>query len=723
MRKVSTVEDILKLNQSKYFWIERDIDNVTFGDKESFMSNDTNLDELTFDIGNNRTLLNMDVNGTIKKMTLFRDTYRVNEGLQNGAWPGVWLHKDFMAFGEYSFKVKVDGEIIDIANIFPYTEGWNSRTGLIDTIFPFTTLSSDELKITLICFSPILDNGKTRPSGGIYSCYVENITGKSVECEIILPEQFQTRQRRSATEQADGIIDWNVFRGDDFEIFLLESNEDVLSVNKTIKPNSSFFVPVGICMSGSDFLDVVNEKGVIGCFNETWDYLRGLTGILTVDKDDYFGEYYDRNLLHNLFCISMDQNGDISGANWGTFPSHFHIWIKDMYYSCLPIATCDPTLFEKIILWFEKYGTRHKGHMSKGGATHATSLSVASPIMAGIYYDLTGNDEFFKTNFHLLLAYEKTIKEILDSRIDDNIYLYSSEFLSDGICYGDWHVGTNVCVWRALKSLSAIFDGVFKDKEKANYYNDLAEKTHADIEKYCQSTTKHGTHYNEGYFADGREPVLLSDGEESDTTLMPYYGYCDKMNEKYLNFMRFAMSPENVAYNEKLRCIRWANDPYNYFAVNATAPGYLNGIACICDEKDFYDKEGYFQNLRRVTDADGVIWWWPYHYSKYSHYDAPRRGAKSTAKAGWATGVISVLLLERFLGINYHSKTKTLSINPTAINAFSWEKFSIGNTKFSLRFDNGKLTLNNLNNFDVEVKFGINKAVVGKNSEISMNLA
>jgi hypothetical protein len=45
----------------------------------SYMRNDDNVADITFDISNNKALANMDVNGAIKNLTIFRDTYRANE--------------------------------------------------------------------------------------------------------------------------------------------------------------------------------------------------------------------------------------------------------------------------------------------------------------------------------------------------------------------------------------------------------------------------------------------------------------------------------------------------------------------------------------------------------------------------------------------------------------------------------------------------------------------
>lgn len=51
------------------------------------MRNDDNVADITFDISNNKVLANMDVNGAIKNLTIFRDTYRANEKSETPDFP------------------------------------------------------------------------------------------------------------------------------------------------------------------------------------------------------------------------------------------------------------------------------------------------------------------------------------------------------------------------------------------------------------------------------------------------------------------------------------------------------------------------------------------------------------------------------------------------------------------------------------------------------------
>ena len=56
---------------------------------------------------------------------------------------------------------------------------------------------------------------------------------------------------------------------------------------------------------------------------------------------------YERAVCQCLGAIAMNQEGQISGANWGSYPATSQIWMKDMYYAFLPFSILEPDLFKK----------------------------------------------------------------------------------------------------------------------------------------------------------------------------------------------------------------------------------------------------------------------------------------------------------------------------------------------------------------------------------------
>ena len=184
----------------------------------------------------------------------------------------------------------------------------------------------------------------------------------------------------------------------------------------------------------------------------------------------------------------------------------------------------------------------------------------------------------------------------------------------------------------------------------------------------------------------------LSDGEESDTTLMPFYGFCPNGDARYASTMTFSMSEDNLGYCAASRCVKWVSQPNKSFdGVQATIPGYMKGLGATSSNEAFHDHEGFLWNLLRIADADGGLWWWPYGYGKDFEIDKPKRGYTwANGKASWGAGVFSVLFIERFLGVSYEALTKTLVIQPTALKSYKWDRFKIGNFRFSITYQAGK---------------------------------
>ncbi|MGI6173706.1 MAG: hypothetical protein ACOYI8_07345 [Christensenellales bacterium] len=645
--------------------------NVEFGNSKTYMLNDGNYDAISFDISNNKVLGNMGRRGELKALTIFRDTYRANENGDSG-WPGVWLHKDFMEYRDYRFDFTINGEQIQ-------STAMDVMVGFIENILPAAKWKAANFEITLILCTPI-DVNACRPRGAIYAAHIQNLSDAKLEAVVELPRLF------SETKRLNNRAEWRSFRGDDLEMRLLDAEEDAFSVTQEIHPNTGMWVSVGLYAPGDpQFLEQMRERNSARWMLDTIEYYTRLYGRISLGDEPLYGEFVFRMLMHSAQCISMDEEGNISGSNWGTNPSHFAIWIKDMYYALLPGVYFDPATAKLAILWFVKYGVRHPGHLLKGGVAHSLSVALAPLIYSGIYLRSTGDIEFFRQNRELHEHFSMLINTMLDDRIDKNKYLFTTHYLSDGETYADWHTGTNICAYAALRAMALICDVVYIDHVGAEEYDRFADRTREDILKYC---VLESDCLNEGAYSDGRPPIPFFDGEESDVTLMATYDFCGEDDTLLQKTMRFAMSEANVAYNVQMRCIRWLPKPNETLSgIPATMPGYMKGIARLQTRAEFTDEDGALWNLLKVADADGGLWWWPYGGMNGCRRESPRRGdAVANGKAGWATGVISVLFLHRIVGLSYDALKNTLTIAPHAVERYSWKGISHGNARFDIEY-------------------------------------
>jgi hypothetical protein len=240
---------------------------------------------------------------------------------------------------------------------------------------------------------------------------------------------------------------------------------------------------------------------------------------------------------------------------------------------------------------------------------------------------------------------------------------------------------------------SRLLKEVFGDAPRARRYAEVAEKVRAALLATTVIDGPFGRQFIEGVDRTGKPPRLISDGEESDTTLMPLYGFLPYDDEAYLNFMRFAMSEHNAAYQPKVRAITWAGRPDTPLAdrVPSTAPGYMKGIAFGSAPEALFGEHGYYTEVRRVTDADGSVFWWPYGWNSNPpkwNYDRPVRMAVP-GKSGWFAGVHTALFVSRYLGVRYDAPTGVLRFAPSPLlgDRFRWSEIPIGNQQFTVSYE------------------------------------
>lgn len=257
-----------------------------------------------------------------------------------------------------------------------------------------------------------------------------------------------------------------------------------------------------------------------------------------------------------------------------------------------------------------------------------------------------------------------------------------------------------------LKGFSDLLNEVYNDPLLAQSYLSIAEKVHSDIMKKCTIDGPFGRQFIEGVFRDGRKPSMISDGEESDITLMPFYGFIPQDDPTYLNYMKFSVSTHNAIYDPNLHAITW-------FGVPSTAPGYMKGICAAVNSTELFADHGYYNEVRKVTDADGSIWWWSYGWAKEfikdgltiskiaTPYGELTRGVPG--KSGWFSGIHSVLFINRFIGLSSNHINNEVRFEPMRIiGDFTWNDLPLGNERFTVSFKSLKgkvgVSFENLNN-------------------------
>ena len=710
-----TWSDVLKLPRSRFFWAERMNGTYACGNPDSLYLRGSDPEQASYDTGNNRVITISGLTGELKQLAIFKESY------YSDSIPGVWVNKGRILAGPFHFGLKESGKRINLPD-----DCADLRTDLLECVVPMTTYALSGLEARVVAFAPISSDGATRPRGAFYMLSLRNTSESIRQGEIILP--------------AFGHFSEALNGGDNTQI-------DRLLVPEMTRPKGvAFTLAPGEEREVCVWLGVYGEKpapwlqlGGLYWLSETLAYYRKLCGRLTTPDNPFLQEFFIRTLCQCQQCVGMDADGRLAGSSWGTNPVTYEIWMKDMYYSMLPLAETDGELFRRGIEWFAEYGVRPEGVQFPGGVGHSLSNSLSAVIMAGIYFRATGDASFFRNHPEIVRRLETVVNEMIESRKEGEPWLYKSTWISDGLCMGDYHTGSNICAWTALSSFALILRDALGQCEKADALTAIAKNVRREILSTCRLAGPYGDQLCEGIGMGSEElqrqmkaesieefrkknagfgiqfyefynrsestPYLVHDGEETDTTLAPYYGITACDDPLLRNYTRFAMTDQNRFYSPVSKGIIWED------CTDSTFPGYITGLSNGVDRESF---DRYFGPIASLADLDGSIWWWPYPRGAKDDSFIERR----PGKCGWASGAMIALLKSDLMGIRYDGVRRRLEFRPlNAIGAYTWDSVPLGSARVDLSFAQGSVGITNRSCFaiDVDVQlFGAGATVNGK---------
>lgn len=686
-----TIRDYLNSAVNPYFNIT--VENGTYSskNKESYYTKILPDETFSYDISNNKVLANIDEFGTVKLITFYRRNYIADD------IPGVWVQKDFGQAGPFFFEVEMDGKRYELKKGIGKVE-----SDLMDNLFPRVHHIGEEFEAWVLSFAPVSADASYRMRAMVYGLYVENKSQNIKQGAVVLPQFSPDEKDYFTMVHASGET---VLCGEDGENGEIKDGK----VFFELKPREGIWVPVVIYAPGSyEAVEQVKEKGSLYWLMQTQSYFRNMLGRLSMPDDPMTVAVFERAVYQGISAVGMDEDGQNVGSNWGTFPTTKQIWMKDMYYSYLPLSLLNPKFFLDGCLWFLKYGIRPKGAKYEGGVYHSVSNSLTSVMMGSIYYEKTGDGAFFKEYPEVFEKFCEILEQTKELK-GEECYLIPSLWISDALSLGKYHTGTNICVWKAFSGCARLAGEVMGRTDLAQEYSEFAAHVKADIEMYMTMDGKFGKQYMEGiggltaetqktypteFYAekyvdqamvfltdvnDGRNiNLVMHDGEESDTTLIPFYGYKPYDDEVMRNYLKFTMSTENPTYGTQCRGIKWGCES------GATFPGYSTGFAGIVDEETMNGEHGYMRELKRLMDLDGSWWWWPYKCNKEK---GEVNRLNCCGKCGWASGIVGALMITQILGLDYDGPSKTLRFRPFSPSGnFTWKDARLGSALVDVEY-------------------------------------
>ncbi|WP_135548573.1 glucosidase family protein [Paenibacillus cymbidii] len=673
-------EDLFALKRSDYF--RASLSGET-GHHRSYYAAKPRLKEgngdecsLSFDISNNRIQASLGADGAIRTVCMIRSIQPcLSEKLR-----GTFVEKEPYLCGPWTFDLRNDRE--------ERLERTGITTELIENIVPLTTFAAGSLACATLAFAPLAPNGADAPAGIVYALHLHNRSTATTTGSIELVGR--TPKREWSADEGAAADAWQC------EVVGLDHADAACeSVPYLLQPGESLLLPLAVVCGANrsetaGTAELLRSKPILAWLSDTLDDQRGRLGKLTVTGEPYYADSFVRmeELCRQSLMRLRDNTmaGGFLGSNTyeeGDFKNRF-VWMKDTFYASLAMTAFRPELGEQAILFYLRWGVSTKT-FGRGverfpdadPVTHSLSNSLSGLILAASYYRANGNTRFWGEHPEVFGQAQAILERVLQSRLYPDIYLFPAMYISDGDARGDFHTGSNVLVWYSLRGMARLARDVYDKRELADEWEATAARVKRDIESYCRSKGVLGEQYFEGAYADGSF-VACHDGEETDVALMPYYGFTESDDPALLHFSRLALTPHNQLYTRAVDGVAWLDSGY---CSASTFPAFVTAIAGAGDESALAHA---LERIRRLTDLDGSIWWWPHGLDS----DAPANVQRQIAKCCWAASVYVLKLMHDLFGIQVDVPAATVAFRPFAPwPQFEWTGCSIGSAAFDLYYN------------------------------------
>ena len=439
-----------------------------------------------------------------------------------------------------------------------------------------------------------------------------------------------------------------------------------------LAPGGSLDAAVRLDFRGGE---VVDEATVRASLEGELSTRRGLFGRLSVPQDEWFGGQMLRlvELARQSGLNSPD--GRSIGSFWGSNANPIpDVWFRDFAYTSLAMAEFDPDQAARSVAHLARYAIpatawerEAEEHPEATGLEHSLGNAAMPAVIAHKLVVVHGREAIAGIREELS-EYLTALASQLVTLHTSPEHLYSTLYISDGPSRGDFHTGSNIVAWAALAACGGDLADLV-GPELAERSREVAEQLRVAIRTRCVAELgSHGPGYVEGIYRDGRA-VAVHDGEESDLTLASYFGFTDRDDPLVTTHARWAWSAENPYYAAATGGVDfWDWDDYN----GVTYPGHGHVLA---GGDDPCSLSQALDLVRRTTDADGSIWWWPFAHGER---DAARV-KRGLGKCGWVSGVLTARLLHDVYGIRRDWLGRRITVAPfLPWEGFDWRALPFG---------------------------------------------
>ena len=664
---------------------------------------------LTFEVTNNQILCSLTSTGLLANPCIFS---RLVPAERRGRG---FMGEQLLGGSPWSFAIRREGaEPVSLHA----THGVSVE--LLGNLFPVFSYQCEGLQARMLTFAP--ETGapdEVRPRAIIAVVQVQNPGADAIEASLLIPSVHDLRDANLASAVAAPVESPHP-RFTENPVPLRPGYEAVMALDGTAWepefPEIGFSLPPGgqtifafAFILGESPEEVwqtgkmLRGRSALDWLNHTWQSRTERYGRLTIPDDPYYAESYVRLFEEGATAILRTADGLL----WTGGPSGF---------SDFAMVLFEPRLVADIIAHsLSGYRPRRPGEPPRVDLAYSLAGAVAPLPDVALYYRMTGDRAFFQQHPEVLAFARERLADIVQTR-EGEPFLLPSKMLWDGPSRGDYHTGSNVLAWLAFGGMARVARDAYGEPELADEWSAIASAVKRDILRYCVGEGSLGPRFYEGANKDGTF-VAGHDGEETFTTLMPFFGFCEADDPAYINHARLALSPENPLYVAEVDGIAWADGRDESWQGNwstgappprgpTTIPGQMAMFAGIRNEREIHDR---LEQLRGLTDLDGSLWWWPYSYPAVDPALVRRRDVSGCdlSKSGYAAAVYLCLFVNNILGLSVDTPAHQVSLRPFCPwPSFTWEHCGLGAARFDFRYEHrdgrvtGEITNRNEQVFD-----------------------
>jgi hypothetical protein len=597
--------------------------------------------QLSFDVSNNQILASFTRFGELSRVCSATGVSLLPPEQMKG---GVYSTKQLVRGGTWLLSVRLANN-----RVLPLDKGSENSVDLAGRVFPIFQCRCAGLRIRRLIFAPCDGHSLQAPRALIALISISN---------------------ESVMESA-GILETGA------EAILLTDGRFRLA------PGDNQIVAAAYLLTEDE--SRIRSRSPLDWFNATWRRRTSPYGEAVIPDAPYFAESIARfgeNCRQSALCLP---DGKVAGGFLGSDVDSRPVnWVRDLYYSMLAMSMFDPDLCAESILYFLKWnlpphpvGRGLTRFPHAGRVTQSLGNALSPLLLSGAYYQMTGDRAFFRDRPDVFQSGRALLNDVLASRRGE-AFLFPSMFISDGDARGDYHTGSNIAAWKAFDVMARLAREVYDEPKSAAKWAQAAARIREDIWARCAGAGPLGRQFYEGVTELGAF-VQGHDGEESDTTLAPFYGFCAGDEPALLNHARQAFRETNPFYSKDLDAIWWYNENWS----SATFPGWITALAGETDEKELAAR---LHRIRQLTDLDGSIWWWPYKYDTRDRSAVLR--ANNARKCGWASSVYLCRFVHDIVGIGFDLPARQVAFRPfLPWSRFAWRNCRLGRGLFHLQYE------------------------------------